>query len=144
MIHASTHSRRTWWERLSERCFRASMPQLVRDMARESPHLFDELLRDLEAPLEAVFEQAVAHRLGEGGYPAFMPAETLMPVMAQRLGMTEASLFEAHADAELRATCNRCPAVGRCWRALRHGIEADECRGFCPNAEALARGQLAC
>lgn len=140
MAHIDTTPRRpSWWTRLSERCYRASAPQLVRDMQHESSGAFDALVKDLEAPLEAGFEREVARQMNQGAYLAFVPAETLMPVMMQRFGLDASRIAEDSDLQVMRRTCNDCPVAGHCWRAMRRDAGVEECRGFCPNAEAFDR-----
>ncbi|WP_104205346.1 hypothetical protein [Billgrantia saliphila] len=139
-----TQAKRTWWSRLCEGSYRASTRRLVREIETEAPQVYSEILQDLETPLESAFERELAQHLDHGGYRAFVPAETLLPAMRQRFGLDEVRVAEPGLASRLRGTCNACPVAGHCWRALRHGAEVDECRGFCPNAEALEREQLAC
>lgn len=130
-------SRQPWWARLSERCYRATTPRLVQDMQHEASRAYGEMLEDLEAPLDAHFEREVARQL-QGGRPSgFKPARTLMPVMLQRFGLQDAELATDPDYAAMRATCNACPVVGQCWKAMRVGADVEECRDFCPNAEAF-------
>lgn len=128
-----------WWARFSERCFAASTPQLVRDIQHEASSTYGELLTDLESPLEPGFEQEMARQLERERPFDFKPARVLMPVMVERFGLQEARLASDPAYDAMRAACNGCPVVGQCWKAMRAGAEAEECRGFCPNAEAFDR-----
>lgn len=133
-----THtSRQPWWDRLTERCYRASTPQLVQDMQHEASRTYNEMLEDLDTPLDAHFEGEVARQLQSGQPVGFKQARTLMPVMMQRFGLQEAELATDPDYGAMRATCNGCPVVGQCWKAMRAGADVEECRGFCPNAESF-------
>ncbi len=129
----------TWWERLTERCYAASTPQLVRDVQHEAGKTYQTLLTDLQRPLEDGFEREMARQLAAGQPPAFVPAKTLMPVMMQRFGLQDAELAGEAGYTALRDTCNACPVVGHCWQSMRAGADVEECRSFCPNAEAFER-----
>jgi len=139
MATAQTTRPSSWWERLTERCYTASTPQLVRDVQHEAGKTYQRLLTDLETPLEPGFEREMARQLGAGQPTSFVPAKTLMPVMMQRFGLQDADLAVQPGYGALRDTCNACPVVGHCWQAMRAGAEVEECRGFCPNAEAFER-----
>ena len=139
MATAQTTRPSTWWERLTERCYAASTPQLVRDVQHEAGKTYQTLLTDLEGPLEGGFEREMARQLAAGQPASFVPAKTLMPVMMQRFGLQEADLAADAGYGALRDTCNSCPVVGHCWQAMRAEAEVEECRGFCPNAEAFER-----
>ncbi|MDR5902986.1 hypothetical protein [Halomonas icarae] len=134
---STSTSRQPWWVRLSERCYTASTAQLVRDVQHEAGSTYDELLTDLKSPLEPGFERQVARRLQSDKPIGFKPARTLMPVMMQRFSLQDAELTNDPDYGAMRATCNGCPVVGRCWKAMRGGADVEECRGFCPNAEAF-------
>ncbi|GKW50794.1 hypothetical protein [Halomonas sp. NCCP-2165] len=110
--------------------------RVLRELEAYAPAALDRLIDDLTHPLSAPFERAVARALDAERLPGFVPAATLMPTMLTRLGLP-AELATDKALMAQRRTCNRCPRVGHCWQALRHGAQADECRGFCPNAEAF-------
>lgn len=139
MATAQTTRPSSWWERLSERCYAASMPRLVSDVQHEASSTYQALLTDLDRPLESGFEREMARQLAAGQPVAFVPAQTLMPVMMQRFGLQEADLAAQPGYGVLRDTCNSCPVMGQCWQAMRADAEVDECRGFCPNAEAFER-----
>lgn len=130
-------SRQPWWDRLTERCYRASTPQLVQDMQHEASRTYNEMLEDLDMPLDAHFEGEVARQLQSGQPVGFKQARTLMPVMMQRFGLQQAELATDPDYGAMRATCNGCPVVGQCWKAMRAGADVEECRGFCPNAETF-------
>ncbi|PMR74654.1 hypothetical protein C1H69_12385 [Billgrantia endophytica] len=108
-------------------------------MEQRSPQVYSEILQDLETPLEPAFEREVARHLDQGGYRAFVPADTLMPAMLQRFGLDEASVAAHVSYPSLRGNCNACPVAGYCWRAMRRDADVDECRAFCPNAAAFDR-----
>ncbi|MDY7116079.1 hypothetical protein RAN53_06930 [Halomonas sp. SSL-5] len=130
-------SRQSWWARLSERCYRATTPRLVQDIQHEAAGTYNEMLEDLKTPLDAHFEREMARQLESGRPLGFKPARNLMPVMMQRFGLQDAELAADPDYAAMRATCNACPVVGQCWKAMRAGAEVEECRGFCPNAAAF-------
>lgn len=145
MAHTDITKRRTsWWERLGEHCYRVSTPQLVRDMQNEASLTFGELINDLGAPLDATFEREVARQMNQGAYLAFVPAETLLPVMMQRLGLEASRIAEDSDFRAMRRTCNACPVAGHCWRAMRRDAGVEECRGFCPNAGPISGSPPAC
>ncbi|MWJ27956.1 hypothetical protein GPM19_07005 [Halomonas sp. ZH2S] len=129
--------RPSWWERVSERCYRASTPALARGMQNESPGAFHEVVNDITLPLDATFEQEVAKQLAQGTYVGFRPAQSLMPVMVQRFGLVLENLGEKQAS--LETTCNACPVVGHCWKSLRHTTDVETFRDFCPNADSFDR-----
>ncbi|MGM0784436.1 MAG: hypothetical protein ACQEUM_10005 [Pseudomonadota bacterium] len=137
--------RQGWLVRLEERLFAASMPQLVQGMRNEAATSYREMVRDLATPMAPAFEREVARTLNRGGGRELIPAETLMPEMMQRfdLAAEDFGTDEATHFAELQSVCNRCPAVGRCWKAMRGGEGWEKCRGFCPNAGAFERKALA-
>ncbi|WP_163558467.1 hypothetical protein [Halomonas sp. NO4] len=137
--------RQGWLTRLEERLFAASMPQLVQGMRNEASTSYREMVRDLATPMAPAFEREVARTLNRGGSRELIPAETLMPEMMQRfdLAVADFGAEEATHLEELQTVCNRCPAVGRCWKAMRAGEGWEKCRGFCPNAEAFEQKTLA-
>lgn len=139
MATAQTTRPSSWWERLTERCYAASTPQLVHDVQHEAGTTYQKLLTDLDYPLERGFEREMARQLGAGQPATFVPAKTLMPVMMQRFGLQDAELAAQPGYGALRDTCNACPVVGHCWQAMRAAADVEECRGFCPNAEAFER-----
>lgn len=110
--------------------------RVLRELETYAPAALDRLIDDLTHPLSGPFERAVARALGAERLPGFVPAATLMPTMLTRFGLP-AELARRSELKALRRTCNRCPQVGHCWQALRHGADAEECRSFCPNAEAF-------
>lgn len=110
--------------------------RVLRELETYAPAALDRLIEDLSHPLSGPFERAVARALGAECLPGFVPAATLMPTMLTRFGLP-AELATDKALKAQRRTCNRCPQVGHCWQALRHGAQAEECRSFCPNAEAF-------
>lgn len=130
---------KSWWDRLCEGAYRATTPRLVREMEAESPGAYSEMLKDLKTPMEPAFEREVARHLDRGGYRAFVPADTLMPVMLQRFGLAPACVTEHVSYPSLRGNCNACPVAGQCWGAMRRDAGVDECRAFCPNAAAFER-----
>ncbi|MBF8222556.1 hypothetical protein [Halomonas sp. 328] len=110
--------------------------RVLRELRTHAPAALDRLIDDLEHPLSAPFERAVVRALGAERLPGFVPAATLMPTMLTRFGLPAELATEKALEVQ-RRTCNRCPQVGHCWQALRHGADAEACRGFCPNAEAF-------
>ncbi|MEQ5803141.1 hypothetical protein [Halomonas sp. H10-9-1] len=131
--------RQGWLARLEERLFEASMPQMVQGMRHEANVDFRELVCDLKAPMAPAFEREVARALNRGVVRDLIPAETLMPEMMVRFGLSSADYGPEQAThlGELQTVCNQCPVVGRCWKALRAGESWEKCRGFCPNAQAF-------
>ncbi|MBB3184502.1 hypothetical protein FHR95_002075 [Halomonas fontilapidosi] len=139
MATAQTKPALGWWERLTERCYATSTAQLVRDVQHEAGPTYDALLNDLASPLEPGFEREMARQLASGQPSSFAPAITLMPVMMQRFGLQAAEVAVDAGYTGMRETCNACPAVGQCWKAMRAGADVEACRGFCPNAKAFDR-----
>ncbi|CAM3375346.1 hypothetical protein [Halomonas lysinitropha] len=137
MANAQTTHTASWWERLTERCYATSTPQLVRDVQHEAGPTYHALLNDLGSPLETDFEREMARQLEAGQPSDFVPAKALMPVMMQRFGLQDAEVAAEPGYNMMRKTCNGCPVVGQCWKAMRAGAEVEECRGFCPNAKAF-------
>ncbi|MGM0983136.1 MAG: hypothetical protein ACQEXG_06870 [Pseudomonadota bacterium] len=137
MTNAQTTRTASWWERLTERCYATSTPQLVRDVQHEAGPTYHALLNDLDSTLETGFEREMARQLEAGQPTDFVPAKALMPVMMQRFGLQEAELAADPGYNAMRDTCNGCPVVGHCWKAMRAGAEVEECRGFCPNARTF-------
>ncbi|SFU82016.1 hypothetical protein [Halomonas korlensis] len=131
--------RQGWLARLEERLFEASMPRVVQGIRYEDSVDYREMVRNLDTPMAPAFEREVARTLNRGGDLELIPAETLMPAMMQRFGLGRDDFGpgeETHFG-ELQTVCNRCPVVGRCWKAMRAGERWEKCRGFCPNAEAF-------
>ncbi|MFW6346162.1 MAG: hypothetical protein ACOC0M_07540, partial [Halomonas sp.] len=137
MATVQTTRTASWWERLTERCYTTSTAQLVRDVQHEAGPTYHALLNDLESPLEPGFEREMARQLATGQPSDFVPAKTLMPVMMQRFGLKDAEVAAEPGYNAICKTCNGCPVVGQCWKAMRAGTEVEECRGFCPNARAF-------
>ncbi|WP_447044786.1 hypothetical protein [Vreelandella sp. H-I2] len=130
-------NRPSWWERVSERCYRASTPALARKMQNESPGAFQTVVNDITIPLDAFFEREVAKQLAQATYVGFRPAKSLMPLVIQRFGLVLESLGEEQKT--LETICNTCPVMGHCWKTLRHSTDVATYRDFCPNAEAFDR-----
>lgn len=114
--------------------------RVVRELRRHAPEALEALARDLEQPLSPPLEKAIARSLDDRRVADFRPSEVLMPAMMTTFAVSPATLAEEEL-AGLEAGCNRCEVIGHCWGAMRDGAEVEECRGFCPNAEAfLGRG----
>ncbi|XKE47560.1 hypothetical protein LG302_00195 [Halomonas organivorans] len=126
------------WTRFTDRCYRASLRQQLQEVRYGSPGVLATLVEDLARPLDPALERELARMLDEPGHRDIAPARTLLPVMRQRYGL-DPRVARIPEGRTMKATCNGCPAAGRCWRALRHGASAVQCREFCPNAPALAR-----
>ncbi|MCE9682656.1 hypothetical protein [Halomonas alkalisoli] len=133
------HSSRPWLQRLSGFLFDTSMPRLVQEMLREAEPTLQAMVRDLNTPMTPAFEREVARTLNRDASEDLIPVETLMPPMMERFDLTadnfgpeERTLF-----GEMQTVCNRCPVVGRCWRAMRADAGWERCRAFCPNADAF-------
>ncbi|MGM0693969.1 MAG: hypothetical protein ACQEUN_11285 [Pseudomonadota bacterium] len=133
----SDAARPSWWARLSERCYQATTPGLVRDIQHEAPGTYSEMLEDLTTPLDRRVEQEMARQLQQGQPLGFVPAKVLMPVMMQRFGLRQAEVAADPDHAAMRAVCNGCSVVDQCWKAMRAGADMATCRGFCPNAAAF-------
>ncbi|MFQ3788539.1 hypothetical protein [Halomonas sp. A29] len=110
--------------------------RVVRELRRHAPEALEELTCNLEQPLSPPLERAVARSLDDGRVPAFRAAEVLMPAMMTTFAVCPAAIAE-EVLSELKASCNRCEEVGRCWQAMRNDAEAEACQAFCPNAEAF-------
>lgn len=132
-------SKKSWWNRLCEGSYRASTRRLVREIEAEAPQAYSDIINALETPLEPAFEREMARHLDRGGFRAFAPAETLMPVMLKRFGLEPTSVAEHASYPSLRGNCNACPVAGHCWGVMRRDAGVDECRAFCPNAAAFER-----
>lgn len=133
MVNVETSRQRSWWERVAESHYRASLPRLVNDMQHESAGVYQSLVGDLGTPLEADFEREVARQMNAGRRGGIRPSRVLLPEMMRRFGCAAAEVEMA----PMRSTCDACPVSGRCWRALRQGADAEECRSFCANAEVF-------
>lgn len=110
--------------------------RVVRELRRHAPETLEALARDLEQPLSLPLERAVARTLDDRRVPDFQAAEVLMPAMMKTFEVSSAAIAEEEL-AVLESACNRCEVVGHCWRAMRDSLDAEACRGFCPNAEAF-------
>ncbi|MCG6656796.1 hypothetical protein HOP52_03265 [Halomonas campisalis] len=110
--------------------------RVVRELRRHDPEALEALAHDLEQPLNPPLERALARTLDDRRVADFRPSEVLMPAMMTTFAVSPAAIAE-EGLAELEASCNRCEAVGRCWRAMRDHADAEVCRDFCPNAEAF-------
>lgn len=110
--------------------------RVVRELRLHAPEALEALASDLEVPLNPALERAVARTLDDGRVPHFVPSRVLMPAMMTTFAVAPAGIAEEELS-ELKASCNRCEAVGHCWTAMRGHNGAEACRGFCPNAEAF-------
>lgn len=110
--------------------------RVVRELRHHAPEALEALVCDLGQPLSPPLERAVARSLDDGRVPDFRASEVLMPAMMETFAVSPAT-FSEEVLCELKASCNRCEAVGRCWQAMRAHAEGEVCRGFCPNAEAF-------
>ena len=108
--------------------------RVVRELRRHAPEALEALASDLEQPLSPPLERAMARSLDDCRVPDFRASEVLMPAMMTTFAVSPAAIAE-EGLAVMEASCNRCEAVGRCWRAMRDGADAEACRSFCPNAE---------
>lgn len=128
----------SWMARFADYMFEASMPRVVREVRTEASSTFREVITDLESPMPAAFEREIARTLNGVG-SELIPAETLMPAMMKRFGLAEEAFVDDGDKAvrQLQVTCNHCPEVGRCWRAMRSDTSRESCRAFCPNADAF-------
>nr|WP_298414069.1 hypothetical protein [uncultured Halomonas sp.] len=115
-------------------------PGIVHQMALLEPVALNELISDLDTPLNPNFERAVEAILTQGDLPTFDAAGTLLPVMLARFGLAEAD-YDTRVDTlgALREACHGCPVKGRCWQALRSGADATACGTFCPSAATIAQ-----
>jgi hypothetical protein len=136
--------RRAWWQPLEAVLEAASMPRVIQEMRRNANSTFQEMVNDLDTPMAPAFEREVARTLNRDGHEDLIPAETLMPPMMARFDLDAADFGpdEAVYYGELKTVCNKCPAVGRCWRALRAEAGWEKCRAFCPNAAAFEQKTL--
>lgn len=113
--------------------------RVERELRWYAPHVLTEVTSDLEMPLNAPFERAVARSLANGNIAGFRPSEVLMPRMMQRFGLAADECQGEASGRAWAATCERCPKVGQCWQHLRGGSDGQEGASFCPNAEAFER-----
>jgi hypothetical protein len=141
----SSHSSRSWRQRLGGVLFDASMARLVQEMRREAGTTFQAMVRDLNTPMAPDFEREVARTLNRAGSEDLIPAVTLLPSMMARFGLSAEDFGpeERVHLGEMQTVCNSCPVVGRCWSALRAEAGWEQCRGFCPNAQAFEQKALA-
>ncbi|MDX5377216.1 MAG: hypothetical protein LPK08_06805 [Halomonas sp.] len=100
------------------------------------PKALSQLIHDLAHPMSPSLEQAIARCLASRELE-FAAAETLLPSMMHRFGLEPGACRQDPAIHSLRTVCSACPKVAACWLALRHQASQEECRVFCPNAEAL-------
>lgn len=101
------------------------------------PKALSALIHDLAHPMSPSLEQAIARCLAGRELADFAPAVTLLPVMLRRFGLDPVVCSRDPSIHALRTVCSACPKVATCWLALRHDASREECRGFCPNAEAF-------
>lgn len=144
-MQAQTPTNRSWYSRLTDVLFDASAPQLVQNMRREAGPIFRSMVRDLNTPMAAAFEREVARTLNRSGSDDLIPAVTLMPAMMERFGLMADDFGpEEHVQfGKMQTVCNRCPVAGRCWKAMRADAGSEQCRDFCPNAQAFDQKVLA-
>lgn len=128
-------------QRVSDFFYKSSLSKVVLDIQEGSTETYRKMIQDADFKLEADFEREVARQLSSGGRWGLIPAETLMPVMMSRFGVsrndfsnTESSQLEA-----LEEACNNCPVVGVCWKSMRSGASVAEARNFCPSAKIFER-----
>ncbi|MFP4261941.1 MAG: hypothetical protein ACLFRS_01160 [Halomonas sp.] len=112
--------------------------RVVRELRRHAPEALEELARDLEQPLSLPLERAMARSLDDRRVPDFQAADTLMSAMMRTFEVSPAAIAEDEL-ASLESVCNRCEVMGHCWKAMRHGADAEACRGFCPNAGSFMK-----
>ena len=138
-MQAQTPTNRSWYSRLTDVLFDASAPQLVQNMRREAGPIFRSMVRDLNTPMAAAFEREVARTLNRSGSDDLIPAVTLMPAMMERFGLTADDFGpDEHVQfGKMQTVCNHCPVASRCWKAMRAGAGSEQCRDFCPNAQAF-------
>ncbi|MCE8031424.1 hypothetical protein HOP54_22305 [Halomonas daqingensis] len=110
--------------------------RVVRELRHHAPEALEALACDLEQPLNPPLALAVARSLDDGRVPHFRASEVLMPAMMATFAVNPAAI-EEQALAELKASCNCCEEIGRCWQAMRDRADGEVCRSFCPNAEAF-------
>jgi|SRR5690554_4348379 len=140
--HSTQYS---WYSRLNDLLFDANMPRLVQDMRREAGPTFQSMVRDLNTPMAPAFEREVARTLNRSGSNDLIPAVTLMPAMMERFGLTADDFGpDEHVQfGKMQTVCNHCPVASRCWKAMRAGAGSEQCRDFCPNAQAFDQKVLA-
>ncbi|EWG97845.1 hypothetical protein [Halomonas sp. BC04] len=101
------------------------------------PKALSLLIHDLAHPMSPSLEQAIARCLAGRELAEFSPAETLLPEMMRRFGLDPVTCSRDPSIHALRTVCSACPKVATCWLALRQDAQREECRAFCPNAEAF-------
>lgn len=101
------------------------------------PKALSRLIHDLAYPMSPSLEQAIARCLAGRELANFVPAVTLLPEMMRRFGLDPVTCSHDPSIHALRTVCSACPKVATCWLALRQNAPREECRAFCPNAEAF-------
>lgn len=111
---------RAWWER----------QQTAQRVLAADPFERMRMAQDLGVGLQDLQQLKASPRCGE----------TLLPAMMSRFGVDQAALGPRAGGAvqDMRRVCAACPSKRRCRRALAANTPAEDCRGFCPNAETLA------
>lgn len=110
--------------------------RVVRELRRHAPEALEELASDLKQPLSLPLERALSRSLDDRRVPDFQTVEVLMPAMMTTFEVSPAATAREELMV-LESVCKGCKVVGDCWQAMRDGVDAEVCRGFCPNAEAF-------
>ncbi|MEQ5856871.1 hypothetical protein EBB56_04045 [Halomonas sp. YLB-10] len=125
--------------KVSEFFYKNHLSKLLLDIQDESPEAYQKIIQDVNFSLEDKFESEVARRMNNGNYGGLIPANTLMPAMMSRFGVSKSdfSTGDSPEFETLEEICNNCSVVGTCWKSMRAGASAPEARTFCPSAEAF-------
>lgn len=124
-----------WYDRLSNFFYEASMARLVGQLRVEAPMVFRGMVNDIDNPIAPEVEAEIVRYLKSPFQDELKPAETLMPRMMAKYGITSQQ-FEALEKKQrnlLNRRCNQCAVVSQCWQAMRDNAELEECERFCPN-----------
>jgi len=126
----------SWFDRFIDRIYHANMSRAATQLRVEAHTQYQAMITDLDATLDPTFEGMVADSMKRRELVDFRPSHVLFPRMMTQFGVAKPQCT----DVELKALgkqCDHCEHISQCWQALRGKAGAEECRQFCPNAEAL-------
>jgi hypothetical protein len=127
--------------RVSDYFYKLSLAKMILEIQEGSAETYRKMIHDADFKLEADFERELARQLSNGGRWDLIPAETLMPVMMARFGVSESDISTSESSQleALELACNSCPVLGACWKSMRSRTSVAEARNFCPSAEIFER-----
>ena len=134
--HHATPTQANWFDRFIDRIYHANMSRAVAQLRVEAHTHYQAMVTDLDTPFDPTFEDLVADSMKRRELVDFRPSHVLFPRMMTRFGVAKTE----YSDTELRVLgkqCDQCDHISQCWKAMRGKAGAEECRQFCPNAEAL-------